>query len=116
VRSSLCLLPLGCINPVLQLTREMSQRHGARVDSGAFDALRSPSLVTLPAAVGAALPLAATASDSGLSSVSGGGGGAAAAPASRSMLLPDVTAPGQLRDSMNFDDFWCWCQSCRHGG
>jgi len=23
---------------------------------------------------------------------------------------------GNLRDAVAFDDFWCWCQSCRHGG
>lgn len=23
---------------------------------------------------------------------------------------------GRLRDAMRFDEFWCWCQSCKHGG
>lgn len=109
-RSSLCLLPLGCINPVLQLQHDMAARNAARADAGVADAghtfaMRSPALATA---------VAAAAGGGAVRGVTG-----AATPATTSGgTVPslDVVGPGQLRDSMNFDDFWCWCQSCKHGG
>lgn len=90
-RSALCLLPLGCINPVLQLKHEMDQRNAAAA-AAAVSGTSSTGELPLRALTSAA---------------------SAALPAS---ALHDVCPPGNLRDSMLLDDLWTWCQSCKHGG
>jgi hypothetical protein len=103
-RCALCLLPLGCINPVMQLQHEMRQRHAAARGSGGGAAggsggggsgpagggssgfgptepqggLRSPTLLTLGGGGGV------------------GGGGAPLSPAllPSSALLPTVVEAG----------------------
>ena len=65
-RCELCLLPLGCINPVMQLQHELSIRN-------------SPH-------------------NSGI-------GG-----------RTEKQEGGRLRDSSRLEDFWSFCNSCKHGG
>lgn len=116
--SALCLLPLGCINPVLQLQHELRQRSDARLNAGltlavvaATPTAPTTALLAAPAAadaVAASAPAAAPAVAAAASPPAIAGGAASA--------LFDPAPVGQVRDAIGFDDFWCWCQSCRHGG
>jgi len=65
-RCELCLLPLGCINPVMQLQHELSIRNAPH--------------------------------NSGI-------GG-----------RTEQQEGGRLRDSSRLEDFWSFCNSCKHGG
>jgi len=135
-RCSLCLLPLGCINPYLQLEHEMRQRTAARAETAGLLAAESGASirraggtghggVAAPATprfgLGGYLSGAAGHVHSSDDSAPAGGppnGPAVATAASPSGPSPrfDAFPPGQLRDAIAFDDFWCWCQSCKHGG
>lgn len=136
-RCALCLLPMGCINPVIQLQHEIRQRTDARMNAGlsaTFGASGSGSsapvagmgmgdsaaalgagstssrVVDTGAAARGAAPSTEAAADQATTAAAEGRGAGVAA----SVFNP--TPGGQIRDAMSFDDFWCWCQSCRHGG
>jgi hypothetical protein len=66
-RCELCLLPLGCINPVMQLQHELSIRNA---------------------------PYHSGSGKRGITEQEG----------------------GRLRDSSRLEDFWSFCNSCKHGG
>lgn len=114
VCSSLCLLPLGCINPVLQLQHEMKQRTLARTEAAdtprALTSTRSP----IPSPTNSSSGDKDKDTDKDKEKAKEKGGEAVAD--SKVADTFDLQPAGQLRDAMSFDDFWCWCQSCKHGG
>jgi hypothetical protein len=109
-RCSLCLLPLGCINPVMQLQHEMRQRNAARTMARVNPSSQSAEENADDAEL---MGDDSKARQNGISTTAKG----KAILTNEHGIAPFDAAPaGQLRDAMSFDDFWCWCQSCHHGG
>jgi hypothetical protein len=132
VVAQVCLLPMGCINPLADVAHQkfLLQEHGKLVDKGGGEAAVGREYLRIftahqdqveqhnhrrraaaAAAAAATAPTAATAAEG----VSGGGGSGG----SSVTVLPRDAFPLAVQSpppALGFQDWWAWCQRCKHGG